>query len=330
MSADEPTRNREPLPYRAAWPFVAGIALGLLFRFVFSGKHGEPYATMMVSFLFLAPLAIGVLTVYIAERRKRHSVGFYIAAPIIANLLFVAGTILINIEGFICAILIVPVFSIVGAIGGLIMGGMCRWTHWPKQTMYGFVVLPLLVGAFEQRAPLPDRVAVVERTMDISAPASDVWQQIHHADAIRADEVDSAWMYRIGVPTPQAGVTTQTPRGPVRKITMGKGIRFDQRITDWKPERYVRFEYDFAPDSFPPRALDDHVKIGGHYFDLVDTSYELVPHGAGTQLTIRMRYRVSTQFNWYAEPMARWLVGDFEETILAFYKRRSEARLRPS
>jgi hypothetical protein len=70
--------------------------------------------------------------------------------------------------------------------------------------------------------------------------------------------------------------------------------------------------------------LDDHVRIGGHYFDLVDTSYELVPRGAGTELSIRMRYRVSTQFNWYAEPIARWLVGNFEETILAFYKRRGE------
>lgn len=326
MSAVQPPRERKFLPYHGAWPFVVGVTLGLVLRLVFSGRWGDAYGTMMVSFLFLAPLAIGVLTVYVAERRKRRSIGYYIGAPVIANVLFVAGTILINLEGFICALLIVPVFSIVGAVGGLIMGGISRWTHWPKQTMYAFVALPLLLGAFEQRLPVHDRVAVVERTMEIGAPAAEVWRQIHHADAIRASEVDSAWMYRIGVPTPQAGVTTRTAHGLVRKITMGKGIHFDQRITDWEPNRHVRFEYDFAPDSFPPRALDDHVKIGGHYFDLVDTSYELEPRGDDTQLTIRMRYRVSTQFNWYAEPLARWLVGDFEETILGFYKRRSEGR----
>jgi hypothetical protein len=192
-----------------------------------------------------------------------------------------------------------------GAVGGLVMGGIARWTHWPRQTMYGFIALPLVLGAFEQRLPLHDRIADVERTVRIAAPASEVWQQIQHADGIRPEEVDSAWMYRIGVPTPQAGVTTRTPKGLVRKVTMGKGIHFDQRITDWAPERYVRFEYDFADDAFPPRALDDHVRIGGHYFDLVDTSYALAPRGQGTELTIHMRYRVSTQFNWYAEPLAR-------------------------
>lgn len=318
-------RNPEPMPYRGWWPFVGGVALGLLLRLVFNGTPGGPFGTMMVSFLLLAPLAVGVVTVYLAERRRRHSVQFYIGAPILANLLFVAGTLLVNIEGIICAILIVPLFSVVGAIGGLIMGGLCRWTNWPKHSMYSFVALPLLMGAVEHRLPLPDRVATVERTVHIAAPADEVWRQIHLADAIRPEEVDTAWMYRIGVPTPRAGVTVRTARGLVRKITMGKGIHFDQRITDWQPERYVRFEYDFAPDSFPPRALDDHVKIGGHYFDLVDTSYALEPRGTGTQLTVRMRYRVSTQFNWYAEPLARWLVGDFEETILGFYKRRSEA-----
>ena len=325
MSETPPARNTEPLPFHYAWPFVAGVAIGLLLRFVFNGSAGDPFGTMMVSFLFLAPLAVGVVTVYLAERRKRHSVGYYIAAPIIANLLLVAGTILINLEGIICAVLIVPVFSIVGAVGGLIMGGLCRWTNWPKHSTYAFVALPLLMGAFEHRLPLPQRIAAVERSVHIDATPAEVWRSIHEADRIRPDEVDSAWMYRIGVPTPRAGVTRRTDRGLVREVTMGKGIRFDQRITHWTPGRYVRFEYDFAPDSFPPRALDDHVKIGGHYFDLVDTAYALEPQGDGTRLTISMRYRVSTQFNWYAEPLARWLVGDFEDTILRFYKRRSEA-----
>jgi hypothetical protein len=36
-----------------------------------------------------------------------------------------------------------------------------------------------------------------------------------------------------------------------------------------------------------------------------------------------MRYRVSTPFNWYAGPVADFLVGDFTERILAFYARRA-------
>lgn len=36
-----------------------------------------------------------------------------------------------------------------------------------------------------------------------------------------------------------------------------------------------------------------------------------------------MRYRVSTQFNWYADGVARFLNGNFEEVILDSYRRRA-------
>jgi hypothetical protein len=46
---------------------------------------------------------------------------------------------------------------------------------------------------------------------------------------------------------------------------------------------------------------------------------------------MRMSYRVSTHFNWYAGPVADFLVRDFEETILRFYGRRAErAAAQPS
>jgi hypothetical protein len=37
-----------------------------------------------------------------------------------------------------------------------------------------------------------------------------------------------------------------------------------------------------------------------------------------------MRYRVSTQFNWYADPVARILLADMQAANLDFYRLRSE------
>lgn len=318
--------DQRAIPFHVLWPILAGVLAGLAIRLVFSGKAGEPFAPMMGAFIYLSPILVGAVTVYIAELRERRRVAYYFWAPFLANVLYVVGALIINVEGWICAILIVPLFALIGGIGGLVMGLICRVTHWPRQATYSLVALPLLLGAFEQHLPLPQRIEDVQRSVVIQAPADEVWRQIQHADRIRADEVRNAWMYRIGVPLPQAGVTENTDEGLVRRITMGKGIHFDQRVLDWRPGRYVRFDYRFAADSFPPRALDDHVRIGGHYFDLVDTSYTLSPRGDGTELSIRMRYRVSTQFNWYADPIARWLIGDFEETILDFYRHRSQSR----
>ena len=240
-------------------------------------------------------------------------------------MIYVGGTLVTLIEGLICAIVIVPLFAFMGAIGGLIMGAVCRATKWPRPAVYSLGLLPLILGALETGRPLPERVNVVERSVTIAAAPKRVWNQIHNVRDIRPEEVRSAWIYRIGVPVPIAGVTETTPTGRVRKITMGKDIHFDQVVTDWDENRYVRWRYRFEEDSFPPYALDEHVVLGGHYFDVQDTSYTLMPRGNSTELKIRMQYRVSTQFNWYADPIATYLFGNFEEVILVFYRRRSEA-----
>ncbi|NZA26002.1 SRPBCC domain-containing protein [Luteimonas sp. SJ-92] len=320
-----PIQLRNYLPFRLPWPILAGAGVGLVLRLFFSAAPGHAYSAMAGSFILLAPIAVGAVTVYAAERQQRRSWGYYFFAPFLANVLFVVGTLLILIEGWICAILIIPLFATLGALGGLAMGAICRWTRWPKHATYSVAVLPLLLGAFEPGTGLPQRLDDVERTVTIAAPPAEVWKQIHHADAIRPEEIDRGWMYRIGVPLPVSGLTEDTAEGRVRRIRMGKGIRFDQVATEWVPERRVVFRYRFSEDSIPPRALDDHVRIGGDYFDLGDTVYTLEPVGDATRLTLQMRYRVSTRFNWYAEPLAKLLIGNFEDTALAFYRRRSEA-----
>ena len=312
------------LPFSGWWPVVAGVLVGITLRLVFSGKPGGMYAAMMGSFIFLAPILVGAVTVYLAERKKRRSWGYYIWAPVLANGFFVLGTLLIMVEGLICAIVIVPIFAAIGIIGGLIMGLVCRITNWPKQTLYSFAVLPLILGGIEGGAATPSKMGIVERTLIIQASPEIVWQQIMDAREIKPEEMDNAWIFRIGVPLPLAGVKVQTPSGLVRKITMGKSVHFDQVFTSWKENQYVHWTYRLYEDSFPPYALDDHVVVGGYYFDVNDTSYELKPIASGTELKIKMGYRVTTQYNWYAEPMARNLLGNFEEVVLKFYLHRSE------
>src|SRR5262249_33694207 len=139
-------------------------------------------------------------------------------------------------------------------------------------------------------------IGTVERTVLIDAAPDVIWNNILYAPDIKASEVGQAWVFRIGVPVPRTGITRQTSSGPVRRVTMGKSIYFDQVITSWQENRYVHWIYRFYEDSFPPQALDDHVVIGGHYFDIKDTSYTLTPKAGQTELRVQMQYRVSTRF----------------------------------
>jgi hypothetical protein len=317
------------LPYRGWWPLAGGVAVGLVLRLIFSGKAGDAYTPMMQSFILASPVLIAVVTVYIAETQARRSWSYYFLMPAFANILFVVGTLMILIEGLICAILIVPLFALVGGLAGLAMGAICRATEWPRRTIVSCVAcLPLITGGFEQHLTLPQRERVAEREILVSAPAAAVWRELIDVHQIRPDEIGDAWLYRIGVPMPVEGIGDSDDGEHLRHITMGKGIRFDQVATEWLENKSVSWRYRFSDDSFPAGALDDHVRIGGHYFDLGETQYSLVESGDGTRLRVRMHYRVSTQFNWYAGPLADLLVGNFEESVLRFYARRAELAAR--
>ena len=321
---DKPTLFGTVLPFAKRWPLLVGVIAGLLLRFVFSGYPGSNWSAMTGAFIFGTPIVVGAVTVYVAETTQRRSWPYYLYAPFLANCLFVLGTLIIMIEGLICAIVIVPMFALLGTAGGLCMGIVCRVTNWPKQTLYSVMAIPLLLGALGGQIDTPDHVSAVKRSQFIAAPPATVWQRLNQVDNIQPHEFNASWASKIGVPMPQSGITRDTPQGRVRESRWDKAVAFDELITDWQPERFLRWIYRFTPESFPPHALDDHVMIGGHYFDLQDTAFTLTPSGDGTLLTIEAHYRVSTQFNFYADWVAQRLLGNMLETGLTFYQNRSE------
>jgi hypothetical protein len=321
---DDSSRARRVLPMLKRYPIIAGAIAGVLLRLMFSGQGGSRWSAMAAAFIFTAPILVGMLTVYLAERERRREWTYYLYAPFLATSLFVVGTLLLLIEGWICAFVIIPMFAILGAIGGLAMGLICRLTNWPKRTLYGFAALPVLMVGLAPYIPTPTGLGTIERTIRVNAPASVVWRQLNHIEQIRPDEMADALAMRIGVPMPISGRTHQTADGMVRETRWGKHVHFDEIIQDWQPERYLRWTYRFAPDSFPRDALDDHVVIGGHYFDVLDTSFTLSPNGDSTVLSTTVRYRISTQFNFYADWVAQLLLGNLSEVGLRLYKSRAE------
>ena len=334
LPPESPSTSTQETPrfelIRWLWPIALGASIGMGWRLTFLGHPGSPYNAMMASFVLLVPLTIGAVTVLAAERTARRSWGYYFWAAAGANALCVVVALLVTIEGFICVVLAVPLFVVLGGIAGLLTGMICRLARWPRRGVYGFALLPLLLGGLEQRLPLPQTVLREERVLFVGTPAAVVWQQLLSARDIQAKEMDHAWMYRIGVPLPRSAVTEAQAGALVRHITMGKYIHFDQVATDWVLNQHVLWTYRFTKDSFPPQALDDHVRIGGAYFDVLDTEYTLREVSGGSELHVSMRYRVSTNFNWYVRPIAAFLVGNFEETALQFYGRRAQSAISPA
>jgi uncharacterized protein YndB with AHSA1/START domain len=320
-----PAPPRRPHP---GWMFGAGALYGLLMRLVFVlpfyRERGGASGVMLASLVFLVPLLIGALTVYLLPVAQR-TFGRALVVPLVPVLVFVAGTAVLLIEGSICIALALPIFLIAAMLGGLLGWVLLRVVSPSRSTVGVVLALPLLLGAFERDMPLPDRHGETEASVFIAAPPETIWHLINDATGIRPDEMAQGLAWRIGVPLPREAVTVDTPEGRVRKLRWDKGVHFDEPILDWVENRYIRWRYVFAADSIPPGALDEHVLIGGRHFDLLDTAYRLTPEQGGTLLAIRVNYRVSTHFNAYAGAWADLLVDDAARTILAFYRRRAEA-----
>ena len=303
-----------------------GVAMRLVFGMTYKLTHpiGGDAGPMLASFVVLVPVLIGVFTVH-AVRARPPSLLFALFGPWVPTACFAAGTGLILIEGSICIAMALPIFCIVASLGGLLCWIVLKFVDVPQGGVNALMLLPLLLAWPESQVPLPRTINRSAQALHIAAPPEVVWGLINHATQISPAEMRDGLAFRIGVPYPREAITQAVGGGRVRKLRWAGGVAFDEPITAWEENRYIAWTYAFGPDSFPPGTLDEHVLIGGRYFDLVDTSYRLVPEGDGTRLEIVVDYRVSTHFNWYAAPAGRLLVDDAARAILLFYKHRGEA-----
>jgi hypothetical protein len=230
---------------------------------------------------------------------------------------------MLQLEGLICVALISPLFAALGAVGGLIMGAACRLGRHVRQTLQAIALLPVVILFGESGTPLPTQVHVVHRTISIPATPEQIWPHLLQVEDIDADRFLHAWAFRIGVPVPVSAVISEREI-PMRRVHMAKQVYFDQVAVELIPNRRIRWKYRFYEDSFPAGAMDDHVRIGGRYFDLLDTQYTLRVQGDTTRLEVAVRYRLSTRFNWYAGPVVDRLMKDAADAYLDLYRSLSE------
>lgn len=299
----------------------------------FSAFFIQPFASssalMLTSFLVGVPVAAGMLVGFIGSRSRVAGMAGSSALSMLAIGLYVFAAGAFLREGMICIVMATPLFLVLAFVGAVIghwtdsRGG----TGGPKLLSVA-MVLPYVLAPIEGQLPPSPVTQVVTSSIYVEASPPVIWHHINFPLDIQPTEMRGSFSYLIGVPYPLDARTLEPRVGGRRELRWERGIRFKEKITAYEPGVHIAWTYEFGPDSFPPGSLDDHIVIGGRYFNLDSTSYSLSPEGTGTRLSIEVKTRVDTTFNWYADPWARYLVRDTAETILRFYKARSEHRER--
>ncbi|MDJ0698696.1 MAG: SRPBCC family protein [Woeseiaceae bacterium] len=316
-----------------AWIF-AGAAYGVFLRVLFgiAPRYLPVDGVMSAAFLLGTPIAVGAITVW-GKRNDELTVSYVLLAPWVTVGLMLVGCAVTLLEGSICIALMAPLFMVCGTVGGIVMGLLLYFGRARKSHVGAVAVLPFIMMIAESFAPLIDADARIRDSVIIDASPQTVWDEIMTAESIRPAELPPSLTHLIGVPRPVEGINRDTPDGEIRYSKWERGVSFEALVTEREPYESIRWFYAFDAHSFPPGSMDEHVEIGGKFFGLEDTTFNLKPlPGNRTELEIIANYRVTSSINFYAVPVAKVLGRDFVRTILGLYKGRSEAasRLLPS
>lgn len=297
---------------------VIGMTYGLVARIVVSRERtGDTFGVMTVGFLFVVPLVMGYLTVRAIPEPSPSTKVF---APWVTCILVVLGSFVGGLEGAICIVFATPAMLVLSSLGGLVAGS--RPGRSPVAVPIAFV-LPWAVLGVETGGHAPTRFVTTTTSMEIAAPATVVWPLVVSVDTIRPAERRSALFTRIGFPQPIAATLSHPGIGGVRRASFERGIVFSEAVTEWIPEKRISFTIDAT--TVPPTALDEHVKIGGPFFDVLNGTYTLQPLSSSrTLLILQSRHRVSTRFNTYAGWWATRVMESIQNNILHVLKDRAE------
>ncbi|MEO8727088.1 MAG: hypothetical protein ABI383_13320 [Acidobacteriaceae bacterium] len=213
-----------------------------------------------------------------------------------------------------------------GVLGGLIGGLTARQLSKLRgQAVFACVmVLPLVVG-FGEQGRSQQEVRRVESTIEIEAAPDVVWRNIERVPAIAPKELPKTWTQRIGFPRPIEATLSYEGLGGVRHATFERGVLFIETVDVWEPERKLAFS--IHADKIPATALDEHVTIGGKYFDVLHGEYRTEPlDAARVRLHLVSEHRVSTDFNWYAHLWTDAVMRDVQREILQVIRKRCEKK----
>ncbi len=323
-------------------PFV-GMAYGLMMRLAFLARvsgppSGEGEATsnldsslvgaMSVAFLFVVPFVMGAIFVLIYPREKKLSWPMALGGAGLVSSLWYVGATLLMLEGLICLVMMGPVFfgmSLLGATAAKLYRTRRIENSDTSTTMpLAFLaVLPLVFGAAEARLRAPVETRTVTNVVTIAATPDVVWDHIKSVEAIDATELPFSFSHLIGLPRPIAATLDVDGVGGVRMASFERGLVFREIVTDFEPERTIAFS--IHTEHAPPTALDEHIVVGGRYFDVLDGRYTMRRIDADTiELTLTSTQRISTTLNFYATLWTDYVMYDLQRVIMEVIKKRCE------
>jgi len=285
----------------------------------------ELFSVMSITFLFLLPTIIGALTVYLSDKEKVKKISYRIFIPWIPIILFLIITLILEIEGWACWIMILPIFFIAASIGGLIGGYFKLKKPNNKLNISILVLLPFLISPIENLIETIPGTYKAYTYIDIEAPAEKIWDNVTRVSEISEKEDKGYLSNFLGFPRPVKAELDFEGVGAYREAIFTNGLIFRETVTEYVDNKKMVFSIKANTYEIPSTTLDEHILIGGDYFDVLNGTYELEKLDNGKhRLHLYSHFKMNTTFNFYAGWWGKWIMKDIQNNILKVEKERSE------
>ncbi len=241
-----------------------------------------------------------------------------------------AIVLVIHWEVAICVVMALPIFLIMGTVGG---GAAClafvllaSHNQTTVMSMLALVVFaPYVMTPIENASPVADQLRVVDSQIEIFASPAVVWDNITRVRTITPAEQRFSFFHLAGMPRPLQATLSADGVGGVRRGQWEDGLAFVETIVAWEAERSYTMQMEADTSQVTNAALPLQ-GIGGRYFDVVGGRYEIEPLGPEhVILHFSSTHRLSTRFNFYGGLWTDWFMRDVQDYILDLVKARSEA-----
>lgn len=302
-----------------------GLTAGVVYAFLVMLLVTHSHENVSIAYIFILPLLLGAIPVLFSTKEQLQSYKAYLILPWGITLTFFFLAWAFGFEGMICLTIIVAPFLALGTLGAFVYRLIKLKKEGKGNKLYVSLAIPMLFLLIETNIQPTNQIHTVTTSIEINTNRAKVWEHLKNIKNIRPDEIETHFIHLIGIPKPLNGQLDKEEIGGVRSISWEKGIKFREQIKSW--DEGIGFAYDINvdPNSIPPTTLDEHVMIGGKYFDVLEGSYKIDKLGQTKSLvTLSCTYRVTTNLNFYSKLWADFILDDFNEMILEVIKKRSE------
>ncbi|MCU0405305.1 MAG: hypothetical protein MUE99_12245, partial [Chitinophagaceae bacterium] len=195
--------------------------------------------------------------------------------PWVPILLFFVLTILFSLEGWACWIMILPIFLLAASLGGVIGGWLKTRSKENRMQVSFLVLLPFVVAPIEGMIEENPTTFKAYTFTDIQAPAEKIWSNVTRVAEIPESKDKGQLSKFLGLPRPVKAELDYEGVGASREAIFTNGLVFHETVTDYEHEKKMVFSIKAYPHEIPSTALDEHVVIGGKFFDVLRGTYEL-------------------------------------------------------